>query len=415
MNLPSGPSLPGERIAVVDVLRAFALLGIVVTHAEMGFLAGPPPGPDFMKFGALDGAVHQWVAVLVESKFFSIFAFLFGLSFAIQLDRSAQKGTPFAGRFAWRLGVLLLIGLAHQLLFNGDILMLYALLGLLLLPVRKVRSSVLLVVALVLLLNVPGLIVSASRINAPPPTPEQQETGAKIVEFFTNAGTALYKAMSSGSPKDIAQENLTHGLAMKTAYLLYSGRLWITYGCFLLGMCAGRANLFRESDASRRFFKRLLVASGITAIASTAATLSFEATDSASGVWMMLATLIRNTTLAAAYVAAVTLIYWKYSSGLLAQLAPLGKMGLTTYLLQSVFLALVFYGAGLGLMGDIGHAAATALGLAFFIAQVFMTRWWLARRTMGPVEWLWRSATQLRWQPMRRERVIAAHRAPAQS
>ena len=88
-----------ERIAVVDVLRAFALLGIIVTHAEMGFLAGLPPAPDFMLSSPLDRIVHGAVAVLVESKFFSIFAFLFGLSFAIQIDRADQKGAAFAGRF----------------------------------------------------------------------------------------------------------------------------------------------------------------------------------------------------------------------------------------------------------------------------------------------------------------------------
>ena len=93
--------------------------------------------------------------------------------------------------------------------------------------------------------------------------------------------------------------------------------------------------------------------------------------------------------------------------GRLAQLAPVGKMGLTTYLLQSVFLALVFYGVGFGMMGRLGHAAATALGLAFFFVQVFMARWWFARMSMGPVEWLWRSATQLKWQPLARHGAAA--------
>jgi uncharacterized protein len=66
-----------------------------------------------------------------------------------------------------------------------------------------------------------------------------------------------------------------------------------------------------------------------------------------------------------------------------------------------VFLAIVFYGVGFGMMGELGHAAATGIGIAFFVAQVFMARWWLARMSMGPVEWLWRSATQFRWQPLR--------------
>jgi uncharacterized protein len=398
--MTSSPADSHDRIAVVDVLRAFALLGIVVTHAEMGFLAGPPPAADFMQFGALDRAVHQLVAVFVESKFFSIFAFLFGLSFAIQIDRAAQKGAAFTGRFAWRLALLLLIGMAHQLLFNGDILMLYALLGFLLIPMKKVRSGILLVVALVLLLNVPGLGFAASRIGAPPPTPEQQQAMERMNEGFMVMGKELYEAMKSGSWSDIVRSNYTLGLGMKAGYLVFSGRLWITFGCFLLGMCAGRANLFRDSDWSRRFFRRLLVGAGALAAVSTVATLSFESSGPASGAAMMLATVLRNTALAATYVAAVTLLYWRHSSGVLTSLAPLGKMGLTTYLLQSVFLALVFYGIGLGMMGVLGHAAAAALGLAFFVAQVFLARWWLAKMSMGPVEWLWRSATQLRWQPL---------------
>ena len=130
-----------ERIVVVDVLRAVALLGIIITHAEMGFLAGPGPGQDFMQFNALDGTVRRWVYILIESKFFSIFSFLFGLSFAIQLSNAARKGAPFAGRFAWRLTLLFAMGLAHQLLFNGDILMIYAALGVLLIPLGRVRSG----------------------------------------------------------------------------------------------------------------------------------------------------------------------------------------------------------------------------------------------------------------------------------
>jgi uncharacterized protein len=397
-----------ERIAVVDVLRAFALLGILVTHAEMGFLAGPPPGPDFMQFSALDGAVHRFVAVMVESKFFSIFAFLFGLSFAIQLDRARQKGAAFGGRFAWRLIVLLFIGLVHQMLFNGDILMLYALLGLLLIPMGKVRTRVLFTVALLLVFNLPAIVFGFAMIAAPAPSPEQAAANAEIGAVFMAKGQALYEAMRSGSLADIARVNLTDGLMIKSAYLAFSGRLWITFGCFLLGVCAWRARLFEDSPASRQFFGRLLVVGGAIAAVTTALTLAFEASTPVGNAWLGLASNVQKTTLAAAYIAGVTLLYWRHSTGVLGQLAPLGKMGLTTYLLQSVFLSIVFYGVGFGMMGKLGHAAATAIGLAFFVAQVFMARWWLARMSMGPVEWLWRSATQLKWQPVGKAGVVAA-------
>ena len=135
----TGPS--GNRLVIVDALRAVALLGIIVTHASTGFLVGPPPVPDFMSLSALDRVIAKWVPILVEGKFFTIFSFLFGLSFAIQLERARRAGKPFAGRYAWRLLVLMGIGFVHSLFFGGDILMIYALLGLLLLPVHKLRRG----------------------------------------------------------------------------------------------------------------------------------------------------------------------------------------------------------------------------------------------------------------------------------
>ena len=105
---------PNERIEVVDVLRAFALFGIMVTHSGMEFLVGPTPYENFGRVHSFDPVVQQVVSLLTTGKFFMIFSFLFGLSFAIQIDNAARKGTAFAGRFAWRLTVLLLIGCVHS-------------------------------------------------------------------------------------------------------------------------------------------------------------------------------------------------------------------------------------------------------------------------------------------------------------
>src|SRR5262245_53753708 len=119
-------SNPQDRIAAVDVLRAVALFGIVINHSEFEFLVGPNPYPDFGHVRDLDPLVSQLVAWFTTGKFFAIFSFLFGLSFAIQLDNAARKGAAFAGRFAWRLTVLLAIGFVHSIVFTGDILMIYA-------------------------------------------------------------------------------------------------------------------------------------------------------------------------------------------------------------------------------------------------------------------------------------------------
>src|SRR6185436_16749295 len=121
MQSTSSLSVSGERIAVVDVLRAYSLFGIIITHAAVGFLAGPAPGPDFMLFGPLDRVVNKIDLLLTFGKFFTIFSFLFGLSFAIQLRNATEKGVGFSGRFTWRLAVLALIALVHGALFTGDI------------------------------------------------------------------------------------------------------------------------------------------------------------------------------------------------------------------------------------------------------------------------------------------------------
>jgi uncharacterized protein len=337
----------------------------------------------------------------VESKFFTIFSFLFGLSFAIQIDNARGKGRPFAGRFAWRLVLLFLIGMAHQLLFNGDILMIYATLGVLLIPLAKLGNRVLLLAALLLVLNVPGLIQNFSRIHSPPPAAELQRRGETVSRVFGLGGQKLYQASKYGSLPELARVNYTTGLEMKWLYQLFTGRIWITLGCFLLGVVAGRANLFRDSPASRRFFRSLTLGSGVAALLTTTLILTYQPSGATATAWMSFASDVQKATLAAFYVGAFMLLFRSGHAGWLASLAPVGRMGLTTYLSQSVALAVLYCGFGFGLMGDIGSAHAVLIGITLFTAQVLISRWWMQRFSLGPVEWLWRSATRLELQPLR--------------
>src|SRR4051812_15718640 len=129
MQTTSAPHAANQRIEVVDVLRAYSLFGIIMTHSATGFLAGQPPSQDFMLFTPADRLVANLENLLTFGKFFTIFSFLFGLSFAIQLRNATQKGMGFSGRFTWRLVVLGLVALVHSAFFTGDILIVYALLG----------------------------------------------------------------------------------------------------------------------------------------------------------------------------------------------------------------------------------------------------------------------------------------------
>ncbi len=403
-----------DRIAVVDVLRAFALFGIVITHSGMGFLAARPPAPDFMTFTPLDQFVALADRMLIFGKFFTIFSFLFGLSFALQMRSAEAKGSGFVGRFAWRLLVLALIALVHNAFFSGDILIIYAILGFFLIPFRNVATKWLVVTGLVLVLNLPVLAFNAMQINAPPPTAEQQAAAAAAQPQATQRIREHYDAKQSGTVADVVRENLRHGFVGKWRFQIFTGRLWVTFGLFLLGVAAGRLAIFRESDSSRRFFRKVLWVAGTLAVATTVFALLKPVTYQVRTLTDLLASFsftVQQLTLSAFYVALVTLLYWRSPvTGLLAKLAPAGKMGLTVYLTQTVFGVLLFYGIGLGRLGHMGVAAAAGCAIVFYLVQLLFARWWMSRFSMGPVEWLWRALTYFKWQPSREvSRAIATN------
>lgn len=402
MQHPSRPAAAGERIAVVDVLRAIALCGIIITHCAQGYLAGRPPRPGFMNLTALDSVVLNLGTLLTFGKFFTIFSFLFGLSFALQMRSAAQKGSAFTGRFTWRLAVLALIALVHNVFYAGDILIIYAFLGLLLIPFRAVNTRVLLVVALLLIFNIPGLVLGWRGLSAPPLNAGQQQAAAQMRAQGMQDAQRQFDIKKSGTSAEIMRVNLTDGMEGKLAFQLRSGRLWITFGLFLLGLCAGRLEIFRDIEAHRTLFRRLMWGAGALAALTTLVASVRPASMQAASIGDLLASLswsVQQASLSAFYVAVVTLLYWrKPMRGLLPGLAPVGKMGLSVYLTQTVFGVLLFYGFGLGLLGELGVAPAIALGILFFAVQVVLARWWMTHFSMGPVEWLWRSLTYFKLQ-----------------
>jgi uncharacterized protein len=400
----SAASPAGGRIVVVDALRACALFGIIITHAADGFLEGPKPSLNFMVFSSFDAAMLQVQQVLTFGKFYTLFSFLFGLSFAIQMRNADDKGRSFAGRFAWRLIVLLIIALVHSAFFSGDVLIVYAILGLLLMLFRKLKTRTLVITALVLVLNVPGMLLAGLITHAAQSPEFVAQQRQSEIQFMSDA-QRIYEIKKSGDVAALVKSNLIEGQASKMAFLIITGRLWVTFGLFLLGLVAGRLDLFRDDPEHRQFFAKLLWRAAPVALATSVVMLVWPSPVVAT-TWPQfagwVATSLQQVALSAVYLAGLTLLFWRNPAGLLPQLAPTGRMGLTTYVSQTVFGLFLFYGFGLGLLGELGVAASIGLAVMFFIVQVFIARWWLAHFTMGPLEWLWRALTYFTWRPTTR-------------
>ena len=391
------------------MLRGFALFGIILNHSAMNFLAGMSP-PEYARYNMIapvDEVLNMLSMLLTFGKFYTIFSFLFGLSFAIQLQQAMTKDTVFTGRFIWRLVILFLIGYVHNLFFSGDILVIYACLGLVLVVARKLNNKMLLIISAVLVLNIPLQLQRAYELVVPPVPLSKTQQEAQIKKMNQQA-LREFKTKLAGNASELVRLNAATGLQSKYEFQKATGRLWITAGLFLLGLYAGRKKIFEQTPQNRRFFRKLCLWGGVVALASTAAALLIFTTGmAAKPVFGFLGSMAFDTqqiALSAFYVAGVVLLYWGIKGRKVLQpLVPLGQMGLTIYLLQTLFGLMLFYGIGFGMLNKIGVAAAMGYGALFFIFQVLIAKWWLTYFRMGPVEWLWRSLTYLKVQPLRKQ------------
>jgi uncharacterized protein len=398
-------ALNSNRIEFIDMLRGFTLLGIILVHMVEQYYAGPWPEKlgNPMSNSIADGIVTAFVGIFIIGKFYMIFSFLFGLSFYIQFSKSDSEKN-FLLRFTWRLVVLFVVGFIHHLHYRGDILTIYALLGLFLIVLHRLPNRYLLWAAGLLILNVPLVIWRLVELF----------TGASLGNPFTNLDQdelmTYHNAVKSGSYADILNANL-HSFAGKMEFQLWSGRIFITLGLFLLGIYAGRKNFFRDLNEKiplLKSFRRyawiilgLLILSG-GLIAGVSALFKFEIS---SGVQMLLGGAmydIFNASLATIYVVWISLWLQKEKwRKRLHILYPVGRMGLTTYLMQTVFGTIIFFSYGLALLGDIGGLVSFVLAVVLFVVQIVFANYWFRYFSFGPVEWVWRSLTYLKIQPIK--------------
>ncbi len=397
----TGPVAADERLLTLDVLRGIALLGVVVANAWYWFsglfVRMSELGPR-LKTLTPDGVTYQLVNLLVNGKAIAVFSFLFGMGLAIQAARAERRGTGIAPLYLRRMAVLLAIGVTHGvLIWFGDILMAYALLGLLLLLCRKWSDRALLGSAALLLVVLPIALAAWSVMQSGAPAGPATDAAKVAAE---NAATL--DALRSLDPARIVPVNV--GQYRQT----YFGEFWRhvyppIFGLFLLGLWAGRRRVFENVPAHTAALRRVAawgIGVGMTAgLAFLAFRVGLLKINPAHPWFRPVFTVFRvlaTEPLAAGYVAATVLLLerpaWR------ARLAAF-RMALTNYLAQSVVCIAVFYGGGL--ISRVGLAPAVGIAVAIFILQMAWSAWWLARFHFGPAEWVWRSLTYGRLQPMR--------------
>lgn len=409
------PIVAGERIASLDVLRGFALLGILLMNIE-GFV-----GPLMAALGGIDPTLTgaDWWAdaaiyILVQGKFYALFSLLFGMGFAVLLDRAMDAGVGGGWLYLRRLLVLLLIGTVHAvLIWAGDILMVYAAMGFVLLlffrrtPASRLRwwgvGLFLVPIALTWLF---ALSIEAMRSD-----PEAAAAVAEALAAQGDGFAALIEQQRQaygpdGSYGETVATNIEVVRQMFGSYLPFFGPTVLGY--FLIGAWFIRSGLMRDPAAHLGTFRRLALVGLPLGLALVLL-----------GAWMMpeadmgrmdlaaaistTATMVGSALMALGYLGGVVvLVHDGRWGGRMAVLAPVGRMALSNYLAQSIICTLVFYGYGLGLFEQLPRLWQVPFVFALFALQVAWSHWWMARFRFGPAEWLWRSLSYLRPQPMRR-------------
>ncbi len=393
------PARPGERIVLVDVLRGFALLGILFDNVRSfsGYDYAPLGELALLGTFRLDGIVNGLIEVLVKGKFYRIFAILFGAGCFLQFSRHAGDGS-FGAVYRRRLLVLLAIGVLHSLAWSGDILLMYALAGFVLLGLRRVplRRQPWVAVALVFFFVLTDVAFFLWTAGGHAPFARSAGVETAHVTFPDVAPAAVVEAYRSNSPWRIFRMNLHH-LAWKWLAKIPSGSFTTTAGLFLLGYWLAAKDFFtRRPGSARLLLGALAVGAAGTFLALRAdGSMTTFPPDPWNTFRYKVVLGIGQLGLAFFYMAVVArLVAAGGSDGWISRrLAPVGRMALSNYLAQTVACIVVFYGIGLGLDTRAGLAGAVAVAGALLAVQVAWSRPWLRRYRFGPAEWAWRSLT----------------------
>jgi len=399
------PTPPDDRILGLDVLRGFALLGILVINIwvfSMPFatLNNPTVYASAMPYGEFAGADYLvWLVghVFAQRKFITLFTVMFGAGI-ILFTRS--KPSSRAIRLHYRRTVfLLLIGLAHAyLLWYGDILVPYALCSLGVVAARDWEPRMLARIGL-LLIAVPALsyIAAGVSINSAQTLASWAPSEAALLQEVETYRSGWVAQFDHRAPTAFTQQ--TSGFLGVT--------VWRTSGLMLCGMALFKWGVL-SNERSTQFYRRLLAGGGLAGLLLTGGGVWYkEAVDWAAPEALFFGTQFNywgSLFLAGAYIGGIMLFCRRFGGGIVTTaLSAVGRTAFSNYLLQTLIATTIFYGHGLGLFGSVSRVEQFGFVVAIWTVQIVLSVVWLRYFQFGPMEWVWRTVTYGERQPLRKE------------
>ena len=405
----------GQRIVELDLIRGLALFGIIVVNIAFFGLPFYTVMSDLYPFsGTLDAVSRAMVDIFFTGKFISLFSFLFGLGFWIFASRARAKGRMAGPLFLRRIFILALFGILHGILFwAGDVLLPYAVIGLLLMLFlnrsdRTLRIWIFLFPVLFLLFYAGMVQLMQIGLNVPEAKDQilaSFDESRQMMEQTAIAATEAYRSTDIGAMISIRMKELAfawQGLIFAEINAFYLLAL------FLCGVYAGRRNWFQNMEdklpVMRRYLPWLLIAGLLSSLLRYYFSLQAEVImPTWESFWVMLLHMGGSPLLTASYVIMLVLAYHRWKNARIwTCLGAAGRMSLTVYLTQSIILSLVFFGYGAGLYGTIPTSGMVLIAVGVFALQLLAAGWWIQRFHMGPFEWIWRAATYGHFSPFRK-------------
>ncbi|MDD4848451.1 MAG: DUF418 domain-containing protein [Bacteroidales bacterium] len=406
MNNLYNPVAPTKRIELLDILRGFAIFGILMVNIPLMY---EPITKLFLETKEFTSVTQQmldyFITFFFKGKFYLIFSLLFGYGFWLFMNKKTEQGKNIVPLFSKRLFFLLLFGIAHVVfLWAGDILVVYALYGFLLILFRhssnrKMRNWSIIFLLIPIIFMTFSVLSTKSVALAPPEAQEQImarmdasfEQQAQHYQQIIDQATTAY---SSGSYSEMIVMRLREYQTMLPSFIFaYS----MVFGMFLLGVIIAKkgyiSDYHNHLPTIRKTFWWCLV---LGLVANTFYLYFYQTTSMTSvsfaSLWLLAGSTFGGIAFAFCYACGIILLYNRgMFASLFRLLADTGRMALSNYLGQSIICAIIFL--GFGWFGKLVLWQSVLMTLTLFIAQMFFSRWWLSKFNFGPMEWLWRCLT----------------------